>query len=59
MQKFRPDSVNKLCLTLLSLTLLTQTVFGAGNNGASNTRNYANQGSSSSILNMNSSLCKR
>ena len=29
MQKFRPDSVNKICLTLLSLTLLTQTVIGS------------------------------
>lgn len=28
MQKFRPKNVSKLCLSLLSLTLLTQTVFG-------------------------------
>ena len=28
MQKFRPYSASKICLTLLGLTLLTQTVFG-------------------------------
>ena len=28
MQKFRPEKMSKLCLSLLSLTLLTQTVFG-------------------------------
>jgi len=28
MQKFRPGRISKLCLSLLSLTLLTQTVFG-------------------------------
>lgn len=59
MQKFRPGSVGKICLTLLSLTLLSQTVFGYEDkvsylDSVSSEYIYNNQTSNSNILNMNS-----
>lgn len=60
MQKFRPYSVGKICLTLLSLTLLTQTVFGYDESrvsyldSVSSSYMYNNQTTDSSILNLNS-----
>lgn len=60
MQKFRPDSVSKICLTLLSLTLLTQTVFGYEEDkvsyldSVSSAYMYDSQEPDSSLLNMNS-----
>ncbi|MBQ7286438.1 MAG: secretin and TonB N-terminal domain-containing protein [Candidatus Gastranaerophilales bacterium] len=57
MQKFKPSSVSKICLTLLSLTLLTQTVFG-GENNASALKNYEKRSEGPSILNINSREAK-
>ena len=60
MQKFRPGNVGKICLTLLSLTLLTQTVFGYDYDkvsyldSVSSSYTYDNQESDSVILNANS-----
>ncbi len=57
MQNFRPNKIAKTCLTLLSLTLLTQTVFGYENNKLSytDTSSYMYQtADSGSILNLNS-----
>ncbi|MBR5304771.1 MAG: secretin and TonB N-terminal domain-containing protein [Candidatus Gastranaerophilales bacterium] len=60
MQNFRPDSVGKICLTLLSLTLLTQTVFGYEEDkvsyldSVSSAYMYNSQESNSNLLNMNS-----
>ena len=54
MQKFKPDSVSKICLTLLSLTLLTQTVFGGEYNNASALKNHKKLSDEPSILNINS-----
>ena len=60
MQNFRPYSVGKICLTLLSLTLLSQTVFGYDESkvsyldSVSSNYLYENQTSESSILNMHS-----
>lgn len=60
MQKFRPDSVSKICLTLLSLTLLTQTVFGYDEgkvsylDSISSSYMYDTQAQDSSLLHLNS-----
>lgn len=60
MQKFRPDSVGKICLSLLSLSLLTQTVFGYEEDrvsyldSVSSAYMYNTQDSDSSLLDMNS-----
>ncbi len=58
MQNFRPGSIAKTCLTLLSLTLLTQTVFGYENNRVAyvdTTNSYMYQtADAGSILNLNS-----
>ena len=60
MQKIRPYSAGKVCLALLSLTLLTQTVFGYDQDrvtyldSVAGSYMYNQQDSSPSILNMNS-----
>ncbi len=60
MQKFRPGSVAKTCLTILSLSLLTQTVFGYDNSkvsyldSVSSSYLYNNQAPEGNILNINS-----
>lgn len=60
MQNFRPDSVGKICLTLLSLTLFTQTVFGYEEDkvsyldSVSSAYMYDSERTDSSILNINS-----
>ena len=60
MQKIRPYSAGKVCLALLSLTLLTQTVFGYDKDrvtyldSVAGSYMYNQQDSSPSILNMNS-----
>ncbi len=60
MLKFRPYSVGKVCLTLLSLTLLTQTVFGYDYDkvsyldSVSSSYMYDTQSSDSSLLHLNS-----
>ena len=60
MQKIRPYSAGKVCLALLSLTLLTQTVFGYDKDrvtyldSVAGSYMYNQQDSSPSVLNMNS-----
>ena len=59
MQKFRPGSACKICLTLLSLTILTQTVFGYDEGRISyldsvSSSYMQNSHESSGLLNMNS-----
>ncbi len=60
MLKFRPYSVGKVCLTLLSLTLLTQTVFGYDYDkvsyldSVSSSYMYDTQAADSSLLHLNS-----
>ena len=60
MQKIRPYSASKVCLALLSLTLLTQTVFGYDKDrvtyldSVAGSYMYNQQDSSPNILNMNS-----
>ena len=60
MQKFRPYSVGKICLSLLSLTLLTQTVFGyeydkvSYLDSVSSSYMYDTQAADSSLLHLNS-----
>lgn len=60
MQKIRPYSAGKVCLALLSLTLLTQTVFGYDQDrvtyldSVAGSYMYNQQDSLPSILNMNS-----
>ena len=60
MQKFRPYSASKICLTLLSLSLLTQTVFGNEYDKVSYLDSVSssyienNQSLESTILNVNS-----
>lgn len=60
MQKFRPEKMSKLCLSLLSLTLLTQTVFGHEEDRISYLDSISgqymqtNQTSNAGLINMNS-----
>lgn len=59
MQKFRPTGrISKACLALLSLTMLTSTVFGYDNNRVSYldsvSTSYLNQVSGSNLMNINS-----
>ena len=60
MQKIKPCNISKICLTLLSLTLLTQTVFGFENNrvsyldSVSGSYLYNNGAETSNLLNLNS-----
>lgn len=60
MQNFRPGSIAKTCLTLLSLSLLTQTVFGYESNkvsyldSVSSSYLYEQPSNTSSIMNINS-----
>ncbi len=64
MQKFRPYSASKICLTLLSLTLLSQTVLGNEYDKVSYLDSVSssyienNQALESNILNVNSSEAK-
>ena len=60
MQKFRPYSLSKICLSLLSLTLLSQTVFGyeydkvSYLDSVSSSYMYDTQAADSSLLHFNS-----
>lgn len=60
MQNFRPGSAGKICLALLSLTLLTQTVFGFENNrvsyldSVSSSYLYNNRAGEGNLMNINS-----
>ncbi len=60
MQKIKPCNISKICLTLLSMTLLTQTVFGFENNrvsyldSVSGSYLYNNGAETNNLLNLNS-----